>query len=147
MVPASTLLAKTAAAGRTRLSCIEMVHGAAGSTAIGLAKNMWSPAAVGRAFDLSPSSLSPLEPIRDYITIVSNTDVRNAEAFEAKEIGGDHFRSSAVFLTQVHPKQTQGSDVHAGTSLDQIYAKKFGQDTAIPSRQLSIQNGGQDDAR
>ena len=43
MVPARTLLAKTAAAGKTRLSCIEMVHGAAGSTVHGLAKNMWSP--------------------------------------------------------------------------------------------------------
>ena len=81
MVPARTLLAKTAAAARTRLSCIEMVHGAAGSTAFGLAKNMWSPAEVGRTFDLSPSSLSPLEPYRDYLTIISNTDVRNAEAF------------------------------------------------------------------
>src|SRR3989454_2175870 len=140
MVPASTLLAKTAAAGRTRLSCIEMVHGAAGSTAIGLAKNMWSPAALGRAFDLSPSSLSPLEPFRDYVTIVSNTDVRNAEAFEAKEIGGDHFRSSAVFLTQMHPKQTEGSNVHVGTSLDQLYAQRFGQDTPIPSLQLCIEN-------
>src|SRR5207253_2692162 len=56
------------------------------------------------------------------------------------EIGGDHFRSSAVFLTQSHPKQTEGNDVHAGTSLDQLYAKKFGQDTPIPSMQLSIEN-------
>ena len=52
MVPARTTLAKTAAAGRTRLSCIEMVHGAAGSTQFGLAKNLWSPAALGRGFDL-----------------------------------------------------------------------------------------------
>src|SRR5213078_1334255 len=74
------------------------------------------------------------------ITIISNTDVRNAEAFTLPEIGGDHFRSSAVFLTQSHPKQTQGSDVHAGTSLDQLYAQKFGQDTPIPSMQLSIEN-------
>src|SRR5918994_7772565 len=109
MVPARTLLAKTAAAGKTRLSCIEMVHGAAGSTVHGIAKHMWSPAAVGHEFDLSPSSLSPLEAYRDYLTIVSNTDVRNAEAFELPEIGGDHFRSSAVFLTQAHPRQTQGS--------------------------------------
>ena len=85
-------------------------------------------------------SLTPLEPFRDYLTIVSNTDVRNAEAFTPPEIGGDHFRSSAVFLTQSHPKQTQGSDVHAGTSLDQIYAQKFGQDTPIPSMQLCIEN-------
>ena len=140
MVPSRTLLAKTAAAGRTRLSCIEMVHGAAGSTAFGLSKNMWSPAAVGREFDLMPSSMSPLEPFRDYLTIVSNTDVRNAEAFEAKEIGGDHFRSSAVFLTQAHPKQTEGSDVYVGVSMDQLYAQRFGQDTPLPSMQLCIEN-------
>ena len=66
--------------------------------------------------------------------------MRNAEAFELPEIGGDHFRSSAVFLTQTHPRQTQGSDVRAGTSLDQIYAQKFGQDTPIPSMQLCIEN-------
>src|SRR5919106_1803544 len=139
MVPARTLLAKTAAAGKTRLAAIEMVHGAAGSTAFGLAKNMWSPAAVGRSFDLTPSSLSPLEPYREYLTIVSNTDVRNAEAFEAKEIGGDHFRSSATFLTQAHPLQTKGSNVRAGTSMDQYYAQRFGQDTPIPSMQLCIE--------
>jgi hypothetical protein len=140
MVPARTALAKTAAAGKTRLAAIEMVHGAAGSTQIGLAKNLWSPAAVGREFDLSPGSLAPLEPLRDYLTIVSNTDVRMAEAFTTPEIGGDHFRSSAVFLTQVHPKQTEGSDIHVGISLDQMYAQKFGQDTPIPSMQLCIEN-------
>src|ERR1051326_1110247 len=140
MVPARTALAKTAAAGKTRLAAIEMVHGAAGSTQIGLAKNLGSPAAVGRGFDLSPSSLAPLEPFRDYVTIVSNTDVRMAEAFTTPEIGGDHFRSSAVFLTQTHPKQTEGSDVRVGISLDQMYAQRFGEDTPIPSMQLAIEN-------
>ena len=140
MVPARTLVAKTAAAGKIRLACIEQVHGAAGSTKFGLEKNMWSPAATGRTFDLSPTSLSPLEPYRNYLTIVSNTDVRNAEAFAPNEIGGDHFRSSAVFLTQAHPKQTEGSDVHVGPSIDQLYAQKFGQETAIPSMQLAIEN-------
>ncbi len=70
---------------------------------------------------------------------MSNTDVRNAEAFSLPEIGADHFRSSAVFLTQSHPKKTQGSDVFAGTSLDQLYAQHLGTDTAIPSMQLSIE--------
>jgi hypothetical protein len=142
MVPARAAFANTtagAAATKTRLSCIEMVHGSAGSTQIGIAKNLWAPAKVGRDFDLSPSSLAPLAPYKEYLTVVSNTDVRNAEAFKAPEIGGDHFRSSAVYLTQSHPKQTQGSDVHAGTSIDQIYAQKFGQDTAIPSMQLCIE--------
>jgi hypothetical protein len=138
MVPARA--SAQAARGKVRLAAIEMVHGSAGSTAFGTKQNMWAPAQTGRAFDLSPGSLAPLEPFRDHITIVSNTDVRNAEAFTAPEIGGDHFRSSAVFLTQMHPKQTQGSDVLVGTSLDQYYAQKFGQETAIPSMQLCIEN-------
>jgi hypothetical protein len=125
---------------KVRVAAIEMVHGSAGATKFGAEKHMWSPAQVGRSFDLTPSSLSPLEPFRDHLTIVSNTDVRNAEAFEAPEIGGDHFRSSAVFLTQMHPRQTQGSDVRVGTSLDQYYAQLYGQDTAIPSMQLCIEN-------
>ena len=138
MVPAGA--ARAQAARRLRLAAIEMVHGAAGSTKIGIEKNMWSPSAVGSAFDLTPTSLSPLEPFRNHLTIISNTDVRNAEAFEAPEIGGDHFRSSAVFLTQMHPRQTQGSDVRVGTSLDQFFAQKYGQDTPIPSLQLCIEN-------
>ncbi|HSF14851.1 MAG TPA: DUF1552 domain-containing protein [Vicinamibacteria bacterium] len=125
---------------RTRLVCLEMVHGAAGSNAFGIEKNLWAPAAEGRDFDLTPTSLSPLEPFREYVTIVSNTDVRNAEAFIPPETGGDHFRSSSVFLTQSHPRQTEGSDVQVGTSLDQLYAQRFGQDTPIPSMQLSIEN-------
>jgi hypothetical protein len=141
MLPSGRAYAKTAAAARkVRLSAIEMVHGSAGATKIGLEKNMWSPAQVGRAFDLGPSSLKPLESFRDYLTIVSNTDVRNAEAFELPEIGADHFRSSAVFLTQTKPFQTQGSNVRAGTSIDQLYAQTHGQDTPIPSMQLCIEN-------
>lgn len=139
MVPARKAWAKTAA-DRSRLVCIETVHGSAGSTAYGIGKNLWAPAVEGSAFDLTPSSLSPLEPFREYLTIVSNTDVRNAEAFTPPEVGGDHFRSSAVFLTQSHPKQTEGSDIHVGTSFDQLYARRFGQDTPIPSMQLSVEN-------
>ena len=125
---------------RTRLVCIEMVHGAAGSTHWGATQNFWSPAATGRDFDLGPTALKSLEPFRKYLTIVSDTDVRNAEAVLPKEIGGDHFRSSAVFLTQAHPKQTESSDVTVGTSMDQLYAQRFGQDTPIPSMQLCIEN-------
>jgi hypothetical protein len=138
MVPARRVWAKTAE--RTRLVCIEMVHGAAGSTKFGLEKNLWSPAAEGNAFDLASTSLSSLEPYRDYLTIVSGTDMKNAEACTLPEIGGDHFRASSVFLTQAHPKQTEGSDVFVGPSLDQLYAQRFGQETPIPSMQLSIEN-------
>ncbi|HMF98232.1 MAG TPA: DUF1552 domain-containing protein [Vicinamibacterales bacterium] len=145
MIPARTACAQGPSAGvaagrKLRFVALEMVHGSAGSTQIGIQKHLWAPAAVGSEFDLSPGVLSPLEPFRSALTIVSNTDVRNAEAFTAPEIGGDHFRSSAVFLTQSHPKQTQGSDLHAGISIDQIFAGKYGQETPIPSMQLCIEN-------
>jgi hypothetical protein len=140
MIPAGTAFANTTAGSKKiRVVAMEMVHGSAGSTAIGVKKNLFAPVKVGRDFEFSPT-LEPLAPFRDYTTIISNTDVHNAEAFTLPEIGGDHFRSSAVFLTQSHPKQTEGNDVFAGTSLDQLYAQKFGQDTPIPSMQLSIEN-------
>lgn len=146
MVPAGRLAGASAAESPTRLVAIELVHGAAGCSDWGASQNLWAPSAVGHNFDLSTSALRPLDAWRDHMTIVSNTDVRMAEAFEAHEIGGDHFRSSAVFLTQSHPKQTRGSDVYAGRSMDQIYADRFGQDTPIPSMQLCIepvdQSGG-----
>ncbi|HMF95903.1 MAG TPA: DUF1552 domain-containing protein [Vicinamibacterales bacterium] len=143
MMPAR---ASAAATARVRLVCIEIVHGAAGSSAIGMKRNLWAPAAVGHGFDLTPTSLRSLEPYRDCLTVVSNCDVENADPFTATEIGGDHFRSSAVFLTQAHPKQTQGADVQAGTSFDQLYAARFGQDTPLRSIQLCVepvdQSGG-----
>jgi hypothetical protein len=140
MVPVRLMARGPRASDPTRLVCIEMVHGAAGSNQLGASKHLWAPADAGAAFDLSPTSLKPLEPFRDYLTIVSNTDVRMAEAVTPQEIGGDHFRSSATFLTQAHPKQTEGSDVHVGTSMDQLYVQQFGQDTPIPSMQLCIEN-------
>ena len=140
MVPAGRVLRAGRAADPTRLVAIEIVHGAAGCSPWGATQHLWAPAQTGRGFDLSPSALSPLEPYRDYLTIISNTDCRMAEAYAAPEIGGDHFRSSAVFLTQAHPTQTESSDVYVGPSLDQLYARRFGQDTPIPSMQLCIEN-------
>lgn len=129
------------ATDKPRLVCIETVHGAAGCNAWGASKHLWSPEQIGRDFTFNDdSALAPLEEWRKYLTIVSNTDVRMAEPFDAPEIGGDHFRSSAVFLTQSHPKQTQGSDLYVGTSFDQIVARHIGQDTPIPSMQLCIEN-------
>ena len=133
--------ASAASLDRTRLVCIEMVHGAAGSSDWGASQHLWSPAATGAAFDLTPSALESARAVPQ----VSDDRQRHRRATAPKrvtqpEIGGDHFRSSAVFLTQTHPKQTESSDVRAGISLDQIYAKQFGQDTPIPSMQLCIEN-------
>ncbi len=139
MVPAGRLLAKTPE--RTRLVCIEEVHGLAGCNDWAASKFLFAPEKTGKDFALvNDNPLRVLEPYRDYLTVVSNTDVRMAEAFALPEIGGDHFRSSAVFLTQSHPKQTQGSDIWCGTSMDQMYAQRFGQSTPLPSMQFCIEN-------
>lgn len=124
-----------------RLVCIEEVHGVAGCNEWASKQHLFAPATAGSEFEIHPDScLAPLEEWREHMTIVSNTDVRMAEAFNSDEIGGDHFRSSVVFLTQSHPKQTQGSDIFAGTSIDQLHAQRFGRETALPSLQLCIEN-------
>ena len=140
MVPAGRLWNVAARVDPTRLVCVEMVHGAAGCCSYGATQNYWSPAETGSGFDLGPTALAPLEPYRQYLTIISNTDVKQAEAYKSEEIGGDHFRSSAVFLTQAHPTQTESSDIFVGPSIDQLYANRFGQSTPIPSMQLCIES-------
>ena len=92
-----------AAQDKLRFVAIESVHGAAGSNAWGATKNLWAPAEVGKAFELNPvGALSPLDPWRQYLTIVSNTDVRMAEPFSAPEIGGDHFDRRATNTRAKH---------------------------------------------
>ena len=139
MVPAATPLRRTAASPMNRLSCIEIVHGSAGSTQWGTEQNLWMPATEGSNFEFSPI-LKPLESFQDDITIISMMDCHQADPFTPEEVGADHFRSSAVFLTAAHPKQTMGSDVYCGTSIDQLYAQRFGQDTPLPSIQLCTEN-------
>lgn len=135
MVPAQTPLRKTAADRKSRLACIEVVHGSAGSTEYGLKEALWTPKNEGSNFEFG-KILKPVEQYRDYLTIVSHTDCGAAMPWSAEEVGADHFRNAAVFLTASHPKQTLGSDIHCGTSIDQIYAQQFGQDTPLPSIQL-----------
>ena len=137
MTPAGRL---SAARAPVRFICVEMVHGSAGSTQLGMERHLWAPEQIGAGFDLGPTSLASLEPFRKHLTIVSNADVPSADPYATREIGGDHFRSSACFLTQAHPKQTAGADVEIGTSLDQLYAARFGQETPLPSLQLCIEN-------
>ena len=139
MVPAQTPIAKTAAQSPSRLACIEIVHGAAGSTLDGSSKHYWSPEKAGSDFELTPSLIS-LEPYRDYLTIVSGTDLIPAGASSPREEGADHFRSSSAWLTAAHPKMTEGSDIRCATSIDQLYAQQFGQDTPLPSLQLAIES-------
>jgi len=122
-----------------RLACIEMVHGAAGSTDEGARQHYWSPAQEGDDFRWS-YSLQPLAPLREYVTVVSGTEARAAESATPSEGGADHFRSSAVFLTGAHAKQVTGSGVINGISIDQLYAQQ--NPTRVPSLQLCAENIG-----
>jgi hypothetical protein len=126
------------AAGFTRMVAMYEAMGCAGGNDWGDSQALFAPEKVGKDFDFgTQSQLKPLEAYREYMTIISQTDCKMAEPFKAEEIGGDHDRSTAVFLTQAHPLQTE-ADVYCGKSIDQIHADKFGQETALPSLELSV---------
>ena len=136
MVPAGRAW-RDPAEGFTRLVSIYEAMGCAGGNDWGDSQHLFAPAKVGRDFEFAADSqLKPLEEYRDYLTVVSQTDCRMAEPFRAEEIGGDHDRSTAVFLTQSHPLQTE-ADVFCGKSIDQIHADRFGQETALPSLEMT----------
>ncbi len=82
MIPAQTRVAPTPA----RLACLEMVHGAAGSTVEGGNKHYWSPAKVGRDFEIT-QTLASLEPYKDYLTVISHTDLDPAGSLTPVEEG------------------------------------------------------------
>jgi hypothetical protein len=126
MVPAQTPLAKTAATSKSRLSCIYVPHGAT--------MDKWTPAADGKAFEFT-EILSPLEKFRDRVSIVSNL-AHPAAGGVGSDAGADHARSAAVFLSGVHPEQ---GSIHVGATIDQIAAQRIGQDTPLPSIELSIE--------
>ena len=126
MVPAQTPLSKTAAASKSRLSCIYVPHGAT--------MDKWTPAADGKAFEFT-EILGPLEKFRDRVSIVSNL-AHPAAGGVGSDAGADHARSAAVFLSGVHPEQ---GSIRVGTTIDQIAAQHIGQDTPLPSVELSIE--------
>jgi len=126
MVPAQTPLARTAATSKSRLSCIYVPHGAT--------MDKWTPAADGKAFEFT-EILGPLEKFRDRVSIVSNL-AHPAAGGVGSDAGADHARSAAVFLSGVHPEQ---GSIHVGTTIDQIAAQRIGQDTPLPSIELSIE--------
>jgi hypothetical protein len=130
MVPAQTPMVKTAANPRIRLGLCFMPHGAV--------MTHWTPAEEG-ALKLSPI-LTPLEPHKDHVVVVSNLAHQMAGPQGPGDNGGDHTRCPAVYLNGVHPKRTDGADIRAGTTIDQIAAQKIGQDTLLPSLELAIED-------
>ncbi len=130
MVPAQTPLAKTAANPQIRLGLCFMPHGAVMAN--------WTPAEEG-VLKLSPTLLS-LEPYKDQVVVVSNLYHAMAGPQGPGDNGGDHTRCPAVFLNGVHPKRTDGADIRAGVTIDQIAAQKIGQNTLLPSLELAVED-------
>jgi hypothetical protein len=131
MVPAQTPLAKTAANPQIRLGLCFIPHGAVISN--------WTPIGEGTDFKLS-RTLTPLQPFRDQVVVVSNLAHKMAAPGGPGDNGGDHTRSPAVFLNGVHPKRTDGPDIQAGVTIDQVAAAKIGQDTPMPSLELATED-------
>ena len=130
MAPALSAMSRTAAAPVRRLSFTYIPNGAI--------MDQWTPAAAGKGFDLPPI-LAPLEPHRDRVVVLSGLDSRPAEAAEG-EGSGDHARASAVWLTGVHPKRTEGADVRGGKTIDQVAAEVLGRDTQLRSLELAAED-------
>ena len=102
----------------------------------GVIMNQWTPAD-GEALTDLPATLQPLAPFQDKLLVVSG--LADAPAFPLPGEGtGDHVRAAATFLTGVHPKKTDGPDIRAGTSMDQIAARVLGKETVLNSLELAI---------
>jgi len=130
MVPAQTPLSKTAANPKSRLTCIYIPHGAT--------MDHWTPTTEGSGFEFS-EILKPLEPYRNYLNVISGLCHPQAGPTDGEDSGGalDHNRAVAVFLTGAHPKK--GGQSTVGISVDQVVAQKFGEETPLPSIELTIE--------
>ena len=89
-------------------------------------------------FALSPT-LRALEPFRDRLVVFSGLSNLEANARGSEGVG-DHSRGAGSFLSGVHIKKTEGSDIRSGTTVDQIAAQVLGRDTQLGSLQLAMES-------
>ena len=122
MVPSMTALAKTPADPVRRLGFVYMP--------MGCDLPRWTPPSEGKLTELSPS-LQSLRPVVDEVTIISNLELKNAYP-------GTHATSNAAFLSAAKAKWTESTDYYLGTTVDQIAAKQIGDQTLLPSLELSM---------
>ncbi|HIC57198.1 MAG TPA: DUF1552 domain-containing protein, partial [Acidobacteria bacterium] len=127
MVPALSAISKTAAAPVKRLGYIYLPNGAV--------MQSWTPKGEATDLTLSPT-LSPLAPYLDQTVVY--TRLAHGQAEPLGDGNGEHSRASSVWLNGVHPKHTEGADVEAGVTADQIAAATIGADTPLPSLELAI---------
>jgi hypothetical protein len=126
MIPAGTAWAQTAAAVSSRLGFIYFPHGAL--------QEEWTPTKTGRDFDF-PFILKPLEPHRNYVTVVSG--LRN----KGGESSSPHGIIEETWLNCVAPRQ-RNAKTGVGVTVDQIAARHLGKGTSLPSLELCGEAGG-----
>ena len=128
MMPNASRAAEQALASRKRLQVIY--------TPNGMMMENWTPASTAQNFELSPI-LKPLEPYRNKLTVFTGLSHVQAEALG--DGAGDHGRCCGGYLTGTHVKKTEGADITAGVSMDQVVAKQFGEKTQIPSLEVGLE--------
>jgi hypothetical protein len=131
MIPAHTLLAQTAAAPKQRFMGIFYPHG--------MAPGYWEPQIEGGLPDELPYILEPLKRVKDQSVVMTGLWSKSAEPPEGTT-GSDHW-VAAAYLTAIKPRKTAGSDATVGSAtIDQLIAKKIGQETLLPSLQLACED-------
>ena len=99
----------------------------------------WRPAEVGPLGDLPPA-LEPLEGVKDKVLVLSGLAADKARSHG--DGPGDHARAMAAFLTGAHPRKTDGANILAGVSADQIAAERLAEFTRLPSLEIGCEAGG-----
>jgi hypothetical protein len=128
MVPALTAFQKTAAKPVNRFGAVYVPNG--------MVMPHWTPSTEGNAFEFTPI-LKPLEPFRDRLLVLSGL---NSTPPAKQGAVGVHARASTRFLTDVPPKVTNGADLEAGISMDQIAAQELGRHTQLASLELGLES-------
>jgi len=106
-------------------------------------KNMvdWTPGSEGRLGDLSslPRILEPLADFKRDFSIFTGLTADKARS--NGDGGGDHARAMGAFLTGAQPRKTDGTDIRAGVSVDQVAASRIGDRTRLPSLEIGTEAG------
>jgi hypothetical protein len=102
----------------------------------GIIQKDWVPKTEGAGFDFM-RTMKPLEPFREKLLVLSNLAQVNGRSLG--DGGGDHARAGATWLTGVHPKKTEGVDIHAGISADQLAAREMAKSTQFASLEIGIE--------
>ena len=121
MIPAATALAKTAANPVRRLGFVFMP--------MGCDQSRWT--LPGDTLDQLSPILSSLAPVREHVTAITNLELQNAYP-------GSHATSNSSFLSAAKAKLTESTDYYLGTTVDQVAAQHIGQETQLPSLELSM---------